>query len=70
MVLAVSHSPRLDAASQGQRIFSGNPCPQCASPLRYTTSGQCVACAKKAANGRAERLRTLLKDAQSAEGRE
>ena len=66
--MASDQSPRrekrLAAATAGRTKFLGRPCPKCDSEVRYTSSGQCVACTFDRAAKHANAIRDALKAAR------
>lgn len=57
---------RAIAAAQGDRFYMGAPCAHGHDGRRYTSTGGCVECRKKAANDRHEMIRELLRKAREA----
>ena len=56
-----SETPRLAAALARLPHYEGRECPKCAKTLRYTSSGQCVACVKARGSASTDRIRALLR---------
>ncbi len=59
-------SPRIQAARQGQRKYTGKPCKACGETLRYTINSACVACTNKAKGKDASLIKSLLEEAEKA----
>jgi uncharacterized OB-fold protein len=59
-------SPRIQAAKQGQRKYTGKPCKACGETLRYTINSACVACTNRAKEKDASNIKTLLEQAERA----
>ena len=51
---------RIAAAKAGSRFYRAAPCPKNHDGLRYTSSGNCVQCAKAYAKAYDERVRRML----------
>ena len=52
---------RLAAAQAQQKTFQGRTCPSCGANVRYTSSGQCIACQRVKSLAASERIRSLLR---------
>jgi hypothetical protein len=54
-------TPRQDAAAAGSRLYRASPCKACGGTTRYTSCGNCVACALRLAlmRGAAKRAKRL-----------
>jgi hypothetical protein len=59
-------SPRIQAAKNGQRKYTGKPCKACGETLRYTINSACVACTNKAKGKTDDAIRAMLDQAQKA----
>ncbi len=59
-------SPRITAAKQGQRKYTGKPCKTCGSTERYTINSACVACTNRAKQNDASNIKALLEQAEKA----
>ena len=59
-------SPRIEAARQGQRKYTGKPCPKCGCKERYVINAACVACTNKAKGKNDDNIRALLDQAEKA----
>ena len=59
-------SPRIEAAKNGQRKYTGKPCKACGETLRYTINAACVACTNKAKGKNDDAIRALLDQAEKA----
>ena len=57
-------STRLTAAKEGKTHYEGSPCRTCGSQVRYTSTGQCVACHKIRITAQREKIRDLLRVAR------
>ncbi len=44
-----SHERRERAQARGHKFYTGTPCSKCGVMTRYTSTGNCAACAKRAA---------------------
>lgn len=56
---------RWKAAEAGRSQYVGKPCIHCDSPVRYTSSNQCVVCTKARAAENTKELRRMLRDAKA-----
>jgi hypothetical protein len=59
-------SPRITAARQGQRKYTGKPCPKCGCKDRYVINAGCVDCTKKGSSAVTDKVRGLLDQAAKA----
>lgn len=60
-------SPRTKAAREGRRFFTGKSCAGCGGRKRYTSNGQCVACALRQGKERHAKIQALLEEAREQE---
>lgn len=58
-------SPRLQAAEKGQTHYEGTPCRTCGTSLKYTTTGNCVACSKAKTSETRAKVRELMEQAKA-----
>ena len=53
-----THNAAYRAAKRaGEKMYTGQPCPRCASTLRYVCSRACVVCQRAASRASIERRR-------------
>lgn len=58
-------SPRIEAAQQGQRKYTGKPCKVCGSTERYVTNAGCVECVKKSKSASENKIREIIEQAKA-----
>lgn len=59
------NNPRIKAAEQGQTHYQGKPCKTCDNTLRYTSTGNCVQCAKAITTEQRRKVREFLARARA-----
>jgi hypothetical protein len=59
-------SPRIEAARQGQRKYTGKPCPKCGCTERYVINAACVDCTKGTSKAAQEVIKQHLQEAAKA----
>jgi len=59
---------RMKAASDGKKTFYGKGCKVCGEQLRYTLNGGCVACQRRRAQERYEKVKRLINKAKNSRG--
>jgi hypothetical protein len=57
---------RMEAARAGQSKYEGGPCKNCSGTVRYTVSGNCVACQIEDSSARKRELQSILNAARAA----
>lgn len=58
-------SPRIEAARQGQRKYTGKPCPKCGCKERYVINAACVDCTKGTSKAAQEIIKQHLQEAKA-----
>jgi len=58
-------SPRIQAAREGQRRYTGKPCKVCGETEKYVINAACVACTKKAKSASENKIREILEQAKA-----
>jgi hypothetical protein len=58
-------SPRIEAARQGQRKYTGKPCKACGGTERYVINAGCVECTKKSKSASESKIREILEQAKA-----
>lgn len=56
-------SPRIIAARNGERKYTGKACKACGETEKYVINAACVACTKKAREETTKRVKQLLEQA-------
>lgn len=59
-------SPRIEAARNGQRKYTGKPCKLCGCTERYVINAACVECTKGTSKTAQEVIRQHLREAEEA----
>lgn len=59
-------SPRVIAARNGDRKYTGKPCKACGCTERYTSTAACIVCQKKAAIENTNKIRQHLQEAKES----
>jgi hypothetical protein len=58
----IQRESALAAAAAGRLKFLGRPCRKCGNEVRYTSSRQCIVCAKTRAMADQAEVRRLLRE--------
>lgn len=58
-------SPRMEAARQGQRKYTGKPCKVCGCTERYVTNAGCVECVKKSKAASAFKFKEIIEQSKA-----
>ena len=56
-------SPRINAARNGERKYTGKPCKACGETEKYVINAACVSCTKKAREEATKKVKQLLEQA-------
>jgi len=58
-------SPRIEAARQGQRKYTGKPCKTCGETEKYVINAACVACTKNSKSASESKIREIIEQAKA-----
>lgn len=58
---------RLEAAARGAIYYDGAPCPRCERTRRYVMASTCVACNRRNARARDQKVREIARAARKAQ---